>query len=272
MSRTPVVDVEFLGPRRRRRRRPRRTVRRRRCPASDRRSILRRWPNAGATEREQVVGSVSGGVVPGRSRPAPTRRSVVGTNTDAGTWPTTSGVAPVRDLHADRAVLLVPGAAANRSATSRCTITSIERDRRHLVEQVAHERRRRRCTGGWRPASSRRRRRRADRSSRACIASASTTRDVRRRSATTSRRTGHDAAVDLDRGDVGAGLGERERQRAEPGADLDDVIAVADAGELGDPAHGVGVGDEVLAEIAPRGERGGVEQLADRRDASGSPT
>ena len=60
---------------------------------------------------------------------------------------------------------------------------------------------------------------------------------------------------------VGAGLGERQRQRAEPGADLDHVVAGADTGEGGDPAHGVGVGDEVLAEVAARGQAGLVEQL-----------
>ena len=62
----------------------------------------------------------------------------------------------------------------------------------------------------------------------------------------------HQAVVDLDRGDVGAGLGERQRERPEPGADLDDVVARADRGEVGDAPHGVRVGDEVLAEITAR--------------------
>ena len=74
------------------------------------------------------------------------------------------------------------------------------------------------------------------------------------------------SAVDLDRGDVGAGLGQRQRQRAEAGADLDDLIAGSDAGEAGDPAHGVGVGDEVLAEVAARCRADAVEQVVDRLD------
>ena len=63
---------------------------------------------------------------------------------------------------------------------------------------------------------------------------------------------GRQAAVDLDRGDRRAGLGEGQRQRAEAGADLDDAVAGADAGEVGDAADGVRVGDEVLPEVAAR--------------------
>ena len=36
-----------------------------------------------------------------------------------------------------------------------------------------------------------------------------------------------------------------------------------DLGEAGDPAHGVGVGDEVLPEVAPRGQAVFAEQCAD---------
>jgi hypothetical protein len=35
----------------------------------------------------------------------------------------------------------------------------------------------------------------------------------------------HEVTVDLDRGDRGARLGQRQRERAEPGADLDHAIA-----------------------------------------------
>ena len=47
--------------------------------------------------------------------------------------------------------------------------------------------------------------------------------------------------VDFDRGDRRAGLGEREGQRAEPCADLNDMIARPDVGEAGDLANDVGV-------------------------------
>ena len=56
--------------------------------------------------------------------------------------------------------------------------------------------------------------------------------------------------IDLHGGDGRARLGERQGQRPQPGADLDDAIAGPDAGEVGDAAHRVRVGDEVLPEIA----------------------
>ena len=82
----------------------------------------------------------------------------------------------------------------------------------------------------------------------------------------------HDAAVDLDGGDVGAGVGQGERERPEAGADLDDVVARPDPGEVGDAAHGVGVGDEVLAEVAAGSQVVGFEELADRRPGVRSPS
>ncbi len=63
---------------------------------------------------------------------------------------------------------------------------------------------------------------------------------------------------------MGPGLGQGQRQRAEAGADLDDTIAGSDAGEAGDPAHGVGVGDEVLTQAAAGCRADAVEQGTDR--------
>ena len=80
---------------------------------------------------------------------------------------------------------------------------------------------------------------------------------------TTLREDGHEVAVDLDSGDRRAGLGQRERQRAEAGADLDDLVAGADAGEAGDAADGVGIGDEVLAERPARMQAVTLEQFDD---------
>ena len=106
----------------------------------------------------------------------------------------------------------------------------------------------RRCRAGWRRASSRPSPASSAGQS-SVMASASTT--------VTSATVGddlaqhrHEPAVDLDRRHRRPGLGERQRQRAETGADLDHVVAGADAGQAGDAADGVRVGDEVLAEVA----------------------
>jgi hypothetical protein len=53
--------------------------------------------------------------------------------------------------------------------------------------------------------------------------------------------------VHLDREDPGARLGERDRQRPETGADLEDPIALPNAGIGHDRAGEVRVGEEVLA-------------------------
>ena len=53
--------------------------------------------------------------------------------------------------------------------------------------------------------------------------------------------------VHLDREDPGPGLGERDRQRPEAGAHLDDPIALPNAGIGHDRAGEVRVGEEVLA-------------------------
>jgi hypothetical protein len=53
--------------------------------------------------------------------------------------------------------------------------------------------------------------------------------------------------VHLDREDPGPGLSERDRQRPETGADLDDPIALTNVGIGHDRAGEVRVGEEVLA-------------------------
>ena len=73
-----------------------------------------------------------------------------------------------------------------------------------------------------------------------------------------------EAVVDLDRGHRGAGVGERHGERAQPGADLEDVVTGPDAGEVGDATDRVGVGDEVLAEIAARGEPAARQEVPHR--------
>ena len=93
------------------------------------------------------------------------------------------------------------------------------------------------------------------------IASASTT--VTSVSATTSRSTGTTPRSISTAVHRGAGLGQREGERAEAGADLDDAIARADVGQAGDAPDGVGVGDEVLTEAATRGQPVVGEQLVD---------
>ena len=54
--------------------------------------------------------------------------------------------------------------------------------------------------------------------------------------------------VDLHRGDRRPRLGQGQGQRAEPGADLHHLGPGAHAGQSGDPADGVAVGHEVLAQ------------------------
>ena len=68
-------------------------------------------------------------------------------------------------------------------------------------------------------------------------------------------------AVELDGHDLGPGLDEGERERAQPGADLDDVVAGCDPGQAHDAPHGVGVDDEVLAEGPAGADAVAVEEL-----------
>ncbi len=139
-------------------------------------------------------------------------------------------------------------------------------DGRYVIEHVAHERRgdvvRQVGHEHQRPG----RRRSVCQSRR--MASASTTVTPGRSCSDLAQRR-RETAVDFDGDHVRAGLGQREGQRAEPGPDLDHVIARPDTGEGGDAPHGVGVGDEVLAEVTPRCQAAGGEQVADRRPGVG---
>ena len=74
---------------------------------------------------------------------------------------------------------------------------------------------------------------------------------------------GGEPCVDLDRGHRRAGLGKREGQRPEPGTDLNDVVAGPYRGQVGDAPNGVGVGNEVLPEVAAWCEVVLAEQFAD---------
>ena len=74
-----------------------------------------------------------------------------------------------------------------------------------------------------------------------------------------SDRLGKPAVV-LDRDDVGARVGQAERERAEPGADLDDMVGRLDAGEADDAPHRVRIDHEVLAERPPGRQAVCVEQ------------
>ena len=143
-----------------------------------------------------------------------------GTNTLAGTRPTMRAVAQYATFTLTAPYAAVRGAAHRRSATSRCTITSIRSicgtpSSRSATSGVA-------TLYGRLATSAQPRRRRAASPSRGA------TRRPRRCSrpvpATTSCEHADEAAVDLDRGDRRARLGERQRQRAEPGADLDDMV------------------------------------------------
>ena len=63
------------------------------------------------------------------------------------------------------------------------------------------------------------------------------------------RQGGCEHGVDLDRHDSCPRGQQTERQRTQPRADLEDDIAPAHVSDSDDPAHGVGVHDEVLPEL-----------------------
>ena len=138
-------------------------------------------PERGADEREQRLGSMStAGAVGGRSRRAPTRRSVAARTPSAGTTPAIRAVAqyatftltaPYASIRGRRATAARPPRAAPSPASARSP------GRRRAGRTRAAWRR---CTAGWRRASSCRAPR-SSASQSSVIASASTTVDVRAR-------------------------------------------------------------------------------------------
>ena len=60
-----------------------------------------------------------------------------------------------------------------------------------------------------------------------------------------------------------AAVQQRQRQRAQAGTHLEDVVVAVDPGRRHDAAHGVGVMDEVLAERLPRPEVKFLGQMPD---------
>ena len=76
---------------------------------------------------------------------------------------------------------------------------------------------------------------------------------------------GDDAPIDLDRGDVSAGVGERQRQRTQACTDLDDPVAGTHARQRRDAPDRVRVGDEVLTEVTSRCEVVAAQQFGDAR-------
>ena len=170
------------------------------------------------------------------------------------------GARPVRDLHRDRAVALV--ADTRGQALPDLALHHHEHPGRSAGRRRADRRRAesRRCREGSRRASSRRRR--AARGQSILSASASTTRDADRLDHCAQHR--HEAAVDLDRGDVRAGLraarasATRGPRRSRPRDHRRPTSA-----KPGDAAHRVGVDDEVLPERAARVESVRGQQLGD---------
>ncbi len=77
--------------------------------------------------------------------------------------------------------------------------------------------------------------------------------------------------VDLDGGDRGTHVGQRQGERAQAGADLDHAVPGADSGQANHPADGVGVGHEVLSESPARLEMMGLEQPMHVGPAVGHP-
>ncbi len=123
--------------------------------ASERRSILRRWPKPARTRANSRPRSTCRHrrpLPPARSPRAPTPPSGGAGTPSAARRPTMRAVGPVGDLHGHRAVGGRAGPATKRSPTSRCTITSM---RCTWPERRRADRPRAAwpcCRGGWRRA------------------------------------------------------------------------------------------------------------------------
>ncbi len=78
-----------------------------------------------------------------------------------------------------------------------------------------------------------------------------------------------DGPVELDREDLRPRRGERNGERSEARADLEDAIAPADLGEGGDPAGEVRVDEEVLTERGRGADVVALGELPDRAPPEG---
>ena len=181
-------------------------------PASERRSILRRWPNPARTRANSRSGSAS--VAGAGRRSIETRAESTlgrGRKTSGPTLPTSRAVRPVADLHRRDAVGRV--ADVGGQPLARLPL----HHHQHPVDGRAPRRAGRapaawpRCRAGWPPAPSGRRRP-APAPSRA--PGHRPRPPATPRSATTVRSTGQHVAVDLDGGHRGAGVGQGEGERA----------------------------------------------------------
>ena len=155
---------------------------------------------------------------------------------------------PVRHLHADRSVGRVSGRRGQTLGHFFLHHHEEPLDRGHAHRADRRRGGWRRCTAGWRP----RHHRSAPASSAAqssVMASPSTTVTLAYVGDDVAQHGG-EATIHLERRHRRPGLGQRQRQRTQPGPDLDHVIARSDTGGTGDAAHRVGIGDEVLPEIA----------------------
>ncbi len=99
-------------------------------PASDCRSILRRWAKPARTSsKSRAAGTAAGSTATVARRSIRTSTDSTagrGTNTDAGTRPTTRAVAWYATFTDTAPYALSSGPAASRSPTSRWTMTSID--------------------------------------------------------------------------------------------------------------------------------------------------
>lgn len=84
-------------------------------------------------------------------------------------------------------------------------------------------------------------------------------------------QSGDQEAIRLDREDLGSGGRERNRQRAEAGADLQEPRAGPRPGVANYGPGRVGIGEEVLAERLPRADAVALGKL-DQRALGEGPT
>ena len=230
-------------------------------PARERRSILRRWPKPASTRRNTALrrrSSPGGGRRRSSTRPDSTRGW--GTNTRGRHLADDGGVGPPRPPHRRDAVGL-------RSRAGGQSLTDLELhehehplDRRRPLQQVEHQR------GGdvvgqvgdEDPG------RMGGQQRRPVEAKGIALDHGRAGWLDHVAQDRSEASVDLDGGHRRPGLEQRQGERTEPGAHLDHVITGSDAGQPRDPAHGVGVGHEVLPERPGGRQPVGGEQRADR--------